>query len=722
MSFFPFQCRPSRRRCRLLQCSMHTVHAAGKAASKRRAIQKRHCTMSSSEPSASPQSLSQLLSSLTQAEIRALQNFQKVVSNESAYVGSSVMREHPIRFCLRYLRADDFNVEEAGKRYEEYVQLTKEFDFGNTEECLQQEYTENGPMFSCGHDVNGSIVIVCRPCSHFPQSATDSDTAVNRCVYTMQLCADRLPPGHERATMIYDAGGISTANWDMVFVKKIGQVFGTCFPERIGKILVCNNGFLVSSLWTIVKSFLDPVTASKIVFCGTNFESNLSHLLLPKHRYLEYLIKRRDAKKSTKETIDLPKSDSYFPCWKQSLLSDYENLQDWDKFKEFNLINDSRCIENIEVDALVHKDTIIHADEGNCSKEHRMMSAESNIVNITPCRENSPSEDGIITEDVDLETSTIDRVREKTISLGSEKNGKSSFLALGEQLYRVLDIKDRTYHLKTYKSCFLGSDCVALLIALGHARTIEQAEALGDSLITMGVIQHVTNDHNLKNDYLFYRFLDFQPSDAGKEAKKSNLILHPMLPKFLDFVGIMKTFHSSSKESAGPMVGQLKKMGKGGILWNQRYITVQGEKFMWKHDVSSETYNGVISLTHYICKPCKHLTSTTFSVFKLVDVHNRCLYFGSSNHAEVFNWIKQIQLIQAEHVSKILGNLNNAFSEMVQSFHSQYELNAETRSFMKDPAVVASLVSSFRALSKSRPSRLLNDDFDAEDVEIEVLL
>ena len=59
---------------------------------------------------------------------------------------------------------------------------------------------------------------------------------------------------------------------------------------------------------------------------------------------------------------------------------------------------------------------------------------------------------------------------------------------------------------------------------------------------------------------------------------------------------------------------------------------------------------------------------------------------------------------------------------MVQSFHSQYELNAETRSFMKDPAVVASLVSSFRALSKSRPSRLLNDDFDAEDVEIEVLL
>ena len=59
---------------------------------------------------------------------------------------------------------------------------------------------------------------------------------------------------------------------------------------------------------------------------------------------------------------------------------------------------------------------------------------------------------------------------------------------------------------------------------------------------------------------------------------------------------------------------------------------------------------------------------------------------------------------------------------MVSTFHSQYELNAETRSFIEDPAVVASLVSSFRTLSKSRPSRLLNDDFDAKDVEIEVLL
>ena len=133
------------------------------------------------------------------------------------------------------------------------MQLTKEFRFEDIEKSLKHEYTESGPMFSCGHDMNGNTIIVCRPCSHLPKNDADSNNAVTRCIYTMQLCADRMAPGHERATMVYDAGGISTANWDVLFVKKISKVLGTCFPERIGKILVCNNGFLVSSLWKIVK-------------------------------------------------------------------------------------------------------------------------------------------------------------------------------------------------------------------------------------------------------------------------------------------------------------------------------------------------------------------------------------------------------------------------------------------------------------------------------------
>ena len=67
--------------------------------------------MSSNPSFSSRQSLVELLSSLSQAELKALQIFQKYISNEDSYISPSILREHPLRFCLRYLRADDFNVE-----------------------------------------------------------------------------------------------------------------------------------------------------------------------------------------------------------------------------------------------------------------------------------------------------------------------------------------------------------------------------------------------------------------------------------------------------------------------------------------------------------------------------------------------------------------------------------------------------------------------------------
>ena len=45
-----------------------------------------------------------------------------------------------------------------------------------------------------------------------------------------------------------------------------------------------------------------------------------------------------------------------------------------------------------------------------------------------------------------------------------------------------VDIKDRKYRLKTYKSCFIGSEGVDYLLETGHAQTREDAVTLGQSL------------------------------------------------------------------------------------------------------------------------------------------------------------------------------------------------------------------------------------------------
>ncbi|WP_096668706.1 hypothetical protein [Polaromonas sp. AET17H-212] len=70
---------------------------------------------------------------------------------------------------------------------------------------------------------------------------------------------------------------------------------------------------------------------------------------------------------------------------------------------------------------------------------------------------------------------------------------------LGESL----NIVDRTYHLKTYSHCFVGSDAV---IWLGEKfkRSRKEALAIGQALLALGLIAHVTGDHPFLDDRLFY--------------------------------------------------------------------------------------------------------------------------------------------------------------------------------------------------------------------------
>ncbi|WP_330202277.1 hypothetical protein [Cyanobacterium sp. Dongsha4] len=68
-----------------------------------------------------------------------------------------------------------------------------------------------------------------------------------------------------------------------------------------------------------------------------------------------------------------------------------------------------------------------------------------------------------------------------------------------------VEIKNRNYRLKTYPLCFIGSEAVNWM---EKKYDISKAEALklGQTLINEKIIHHVTDNHDFKNDYLFYRF------------------------------------------------------------------------------------------------------------------------------------------------------------------------------------------------------------------------
>ena len=68
-------------------------------------------------------------------------------------------------------------------------------------------------------------------------------------------------------------------------------------------------------------------------------------------------------------------------------------------------------------------------------------------------------------------------------------------------------IRSREYRLRTYKNSFVGHELVDLLLEKGEVRTREAARQLGRRLLEAGVIHHVMNEQ------------DFRDEVGGKQSK-----------------------------------------------------------------------------------------------------------------------------------------------------------------------------------------------------------
>ncbi|KAM4626684.1 rap guanine nucleotide exchange factor 4 isoform 7-T7 [Discoglossus pictus] len=87
-------------------------------------------------------------------------------------------------------------------------------------------------------------------------------------------------------------------------------------------------------------------------------------------------------------------------------------------------------------------------------------------------------------------------------------------------------IRDRKYHLKTYRQCCVGTELVDWLMQQSscvHSRT--QAVGMWQVLLEEGVLNHVDQEYYFQDKYLFYRFLDDEHEDAPmptEEEKKES--------------------------------------------------------------------------------------------------------------------------------------------------------------------------------------------------------
>eukprot|EP00483_Globobulimina_turgida_P006065 UN06075 len=117
-------------------------------------------------------------------------------------------------------------------------------------------------------------------------------------------------------------------------------------------------------------------------------------------------------------------------------------------------------------------------------------------------------------------------------------------VAKAKQLQEKLKIKKRKYKEKNYNNCFVGTECVKLIINLKFASNEQEAIDFGNQLIDYNIIQHVERRHTFKNEKLYYQFI------PGYDTVK----LHDSTSSISSDKSISSTASSSSSRKRFPRV------------------------------------------------------------------------------------------------------------------------------------------------------------------------
>ncbi|KAK2744041.1 hypothetical protein FQN57_004494 [Myotisia sp. PD_48] len=204
---------------------------------------------------------------------------------------SMVKADHPDALVLRFLRARKWDVNRAlvmlisAIRWRSQVMhlddnIMLEGDSGmekyskgdNPEEKLLADdflkLLHIGESFIHGIDKRGRPICYIRVRLH--KTGAHCEQSLERyTVYLIETSRLLLQKPIETAALVFDMTDFSLANMDYAPVKFMIKCFEANYPESLGVILVHKAPWLFSSIWTVIKGWLDPVVASKVNFTKT---------------------------------------------------------------------------------------------------------------------------------------------------------------------------------------------------------------------------------------------------------------------------------------------------------------------------------------------------------------------------------------------------------------------------------------------------------------------
>ncbi|KAL2316305.1 CRAL-TRIO domain-containing protein C3H8.02 [Schizosaccharomyces pombe] len=182
--------------------------------------------------------------------------------------------DDPDGLLLRFLRARKWNVEAALEMFMKTVHWrSREMNVGeiicNADHLDKDDdfvrQLRIGKCFIFGEDKHNRPVCYIRARLH--KVGDVSPESVERLtVWVMETARLILKPPIETATVVFDMTDFSMSNMDYGPLKFMIKCFEAHYPECLGECIVHKAPWLFQGVWSIIKSWLDPVVVSKVKF------------------------------------------------------------------------------------------------------------------------------------------------------------------------------------------------------------------------------------------------------------------------------------------------------------------------------------------------------------------------------------------------------------------------------------------------------------------------